>query len=220
MISRVADSCFWFGRYLERTESMARLLQVTANLALDGDLTSLQCWHPVLISVGEEAAFIERHGQSALADGERVQAHLALDPDVGVSLERSIAAARENARSIREVISLEAWESINELYLWVHSEAARQAWTENRYEFYRRIRSETQLCLGLLRGTMLHDEPLYFAWLGVLPERTGPTARTPDVHHPAFPHVPAGGASNGPPPSRSPGWVQKGRARSLGTRTE
>ena len=99
-----------------------------------------------------------------------MQAHLALDPEVGVSLERSIAAARENARSIREVISLEAWESINDLYLWVHSEAARQAWTEILYALYRRNRSEKQLYLVFWRGTMLPDEPLYFVWLGVLLE--------------------------------------------------
>ena len=186
MISRVADSCFWFGRYVERTESTARLLQVTANLALDGDLTPLQCWHPVVITAGEEEAFVLQHGEAALADGERVQTHLALDPEVFVSIERSLGAARENARSIREVISLEAWESINELYLWMHGESARTAWNENRYEFYRRIRTETQLCLGLLRGTMLHDTPLYFIWLGVLLERTGQTARILDVHHHAF----------------------------------
>jgi uncharacterized alpha-E superfamily protein len=186
MISRVADCCFWFGRYLERAESTARLLQVTAGLALDGDLTPRQCWHPVVITAGEEAAFVARHGEAALSDGERVQAHLAIDPDVGVSIVSSVAAARENARSIREVISLEVWESINELYLWTRSDAARAAWEENRYEHYRRVRSEIQLCLGLLRGTMLHDEPMYFTWLGVLLERTGQTARILDVHHHAF----------------------------------
>lgn len=186
MISRVADCCFWLGRYLERAESTARLLQVTESLALDGDLTARQCWHPVIITAGEEEAFTSRHGESALADGERVQAHLALDPEVGVSIVRSIAGARENARSIREVISLEVWESLNELHLYLGSEAAELAWRDNRYEHYRRVRTEVQLVLGLLRGTMLHDAPMYFAWLGVLLERTGQTARILDVHHHAF----------------------------------
>ncbi len=186
MISRVADYCFWFGRYVERTESTARLLQVTANLALDGDLTPMQCWHPVIITAGEEEAFVERHGEAALSDGERVQRHLGLDREVAVSLARSLAAARENARSIREVISQEVWESINELHLWMQSDGGQASWDENRYDFYKRIRSETQLCLGLLRGTMLHDAPLYFIWLGVLIERTGQTARILDVHHHAF----------------------------------
>ncbi|MFN7697938.1 MAG: alpha-E domain-containing protein, partial [Deltaproteobacteria bacterium] len=65
MISRVADCCFWLGRYLERAESTARLLQVTASLALDGDLSPRQCWHPVIITAGEEAALVARHGEAA-----------------------------------------------------------------------------------------------------------------------------------------------------------
>ena len=196
MISRVADCCFWLGRYLERAESTARLLQVTASLALDGDLSPRQCWHPVIITAGEEAALVARHGEDALSDGERVQAHLAIDRDVGVSIVCSIAAARENARSIREVISLEVWESLNELHLFLQSEAATAAWAENRYELYRRVRTEVQLVLGLLRGTMLHDAPMYFAWLGVLLERTGQTARILDVHHHAFTNVERFGASD------------------------
>jgi uncharacterized alpha-E superfamily protein len=196
MISRVADCCFWLGRYLERAESTARLLQVTASLALDGDLSPRQCWHPVIITAGEEAALVAKHGDGALSDGERVQAHLAIDRDIGVSIVCSIAAARENARSIREVISLEVWESLNELHLFLQSEAAAAAWAENRYELYRRVRTEVQLVLGLLRGTMLHDAPMYFAWLGVLLERTGQTARILDVHHHAFTNVERFGASD------------------------
>lgn len=196
MISRVADCCFWLGRYLERAESTARLLQVTASLALDGDLTPRQCWHPVIITAGEEAALVAKHGEGALSDGERVQTHLAMDRDVGVSIVCSIAAARENARSIREVISLEVWESLNELHLFLQSEAASAAWVDNRYELYRRVRTEVQLVLGLLRGTMLHDAPMYFAWLGVLLERTGQTARILDVHHHAFTNVERNGASD------------------------
>lgn len=185
MISRVADHCFWFGRYLERAESTARLLQVTAALALDADLTPLQCWQPVVITAGEREGFVKARGEEALADGEVVQEYLTFG-EVGVCIERSIAAARENARSVREVISLEAWESINELHLWMQSAEARAVYEEHRYGFYRRIRHEAQLCLGLLRGTMLHDSALYFIWTGVMLERCSQTARILDVHHHAF----------------------------------
>jgi uncharacterized alpha-E superfamily protein len=183
MISRVADHCFWFGRYLERAESTARLLQVTAALALDSDLTQLECWEPVLITAGEHAPFLALRGAGAAADGEAVQEYLTFNDEVLVSLRRSVTAARENARSVREVVSLEAWESINELHLWIQSPAARAAFDEHRYGFYRHVRRETQLCMGLLRGAMLHDAPLDFIWLGLLLERTGQTARILDVHH-------------------------------------
>jgi uncharacterized alpha-E superfamily protein len=191
MISRVADHCFWFGRYLERAESTARLLQVTSTLALDADLTQLECWEPVIITAGEEERFSQLRGAEAAADGDAVQEYLTFNDEVPVSLRRSIAAARQNARSVREVVSLEAWESINELHLWMQNPAARAAFDEHRYGFYRHVRRETQLCMGLLRGAMLHDAPLYFIWLGLLLERTGQTARILDVHHHALTHVAA-----------------------------
>jgi uncharacterized alpha-E superfamily protein len=186
MISRVADHCFWFGRYLERTESIARLLQVTSTLALDSDLTQLECWQPVIITAGEEERFAELRGAGAAGDGEAVQEYLTFNDEVPVCLRRSITAARENARSVREVVSLEAWESINELHLWIQGPAARSAYDEHRYGFYRHIRKETQLCMGLLRGCMLHDAALDFIWLGLMLERIGQTARILDVHHHAL----------------------------------
>lgn len=186
MISRVADHCFWFGRYLERAESTARLLQVTSTLALDSDLTQLQCWEPVIITAGERDRFLALCGDGASGDGEAVQEYLTFNDEVPVCLRRSLSAARENARSVREVVSLEAWESINELYLWIQGPAARAAFDEHRYGFYRHVRRETQLCMGLLRGAMLHDAPLDFIWLGLLLERIGQTARILDVHHHAL----------------------------------
>ena len=181
MISRVADHCFWFGRYVERAESTARLLATTHNLALDAELDPEACWRPVVVVAGEE----ERYG-GAYGDGDRVESFLCWDEDNGVSIRRSVAGARWNARSIREVVSLEAWETINELHLWLGSEAARAQWAGHRHDFYRQVRSSTQLCLGLLRSTMLHDTVLDFMWLGVLLERVGQTARLLDVHHHAF----------------------------------
>jgi uncharacterized alpha-E superfamily protein len=197
MISRVADHCFWFGRYLERAESTARVLQVTGALAIDSDLTPQQCWLPVVIIAGERDRFVAECGEEALGDGEAVQEYLVFG-DAPVSLVQSIAAARENARSIREVISLEVFESVNELHLFMQSQKARLDYEEHRYGFYRQVRRETQLGLGLLRGTMLHDTPLDFIWLGVLLERTGQTARILDVHHHAFSTAASGAAETHP----------------------
>src|SRR5206468_3186440 len=116
VISRVADHCFWFGRYLERAESAARLLHVTGNLSLDAELTAEQCWLPVIIVSGEREHFFEKHGPDAAHDGEIVQQYMIWDDDNLTSIRSSITSARENARSIRDVVSLEAWETINELY--------------------------------------------------------------------------------------------------------
>jgi uncharacterized alpha-E superfamily protein len=186
LIARVGDSCLWFGRYLERAESTARELQATLSLALDGELTPRQCWVPLVVVAGEQASFRQRFGEEALEDGELVQDWLVWAEGCGVSLSRSIAAARENARSIRDVLSGEAWQAVNELYLWSGSEGARREWSGQRDGFYRRVQKDAQLCFGLLRSTMLHDTVLDFMWLGMLLERVGQTARLLDVHHHAF----------------------------------
>ena len=191
MISRVADHCFWMGRYLERVESTARVLHVSRNLALDAELTQAQVWLPVVIVSGEMEDFSSKHGREAAGDGEIVQAYMTWEADNCTSLLRSVSAARENARSIREVVSIEAWETTNELYLWATSPAARAAYASDRYAFYRRLRQDVQLCLGLLRSTMLHDTPLDFIRLGVFLERAGQTARILDVHHHAFTSLPS-----------------------------
>jgi uncharacterized alpha-E superfamily protein len=191
VISRVADHCFWFGRYVERAEASSRMLAASLSLALDAELPPAQVWRPVLVVSGEEHEFAEAVANSdddhpAWGDGEIVQRFMVWNEDNGVSLVRSLIGARANARSIREVLSLEAWEAINELHLWIHSDTAQTTYAQHRDAFYQHVRRGTQLTLGLLRSTMLHDEPLDFVWLGVLLERVSQTARTLDVHHHAF----------------------------------
>src|SRR5262245_50250686 len=112
MISRVADHCFWFGRFVERAEATARMLSATASLALDAELPKAQVWRPITVVSGEEDAFRSRvadgaDDHAAWGDGEIVQRFMVWDEANGVSLTVSINGARWNARSIREVLSLE-----------------------------------------------------------------------------------------------------------------
>jgi len=186
VISRVADHCFWLGRYVERAEATARVLTVTHNLALDRELPAEHCWTPVLIVAGEAPKFTEKYGVSACSDGEQVQQYMTFGEENWACIRKSVAAAGENARSIREVVSLEIWEALNECHLWLSGEAAEQEFRENRFGFYKRVRTSMSLVLGHLRGTMLHDPPLEFIFLGVALERAGQTARFLDVHHHAM----------------------------------
>lgn len=190
MIARVADHCFWLGRHIERAESTARVLQVTGTLALDAELPPRRCWHPVVIVSGQEEDFVKRFGTDALGDAETVQRYLTLDEANPVSLRRSIEAARENARSIREVLSLEVWQVVNELHMFLGAGEADAMYEHDLDALYARVQRATQLGLGLLRSTMLHDTPLDFVWLGVLLERVSQTARLLDVEHHAL--VPGG----------------------------
>jgi uncharacterized alpha-E superfamily protein len=183
MISRVADHCFWVGRYLDRAESTARLLQVTRALAFDAEMPTQAVWRPVVTVSGQYPDFCERFGDKAAGQGDAVQRYMTWATENTVSIRSSIWGARESARSIREVLSLDIWQATNELYLWFVSEDAQRTYALDRDEIYRQIRRQTQLSLGLVRSTMLHDTPMDILWLGVLLERIGQTARILDMHH-------------------------------------
>jgi len=184
VISRVADHLFWLGRYLERAESTARALAVTRNLSLDGELRPRQAWLPAVVVFGEEEPFRARLGEAALEDGEAVQRYLTWNDDAA-SIAQAIRGARENARSVREVVSLETWEAVNELNLWLAG-AGGDAFERDRHGFYRAVREAVQRTLGVVHGTMLHDDAFDFLFLGLMLERSGQTARTLDVHHHAL----------------------------------
>src|SRR6201999_78944 len=108
MISRVADHCFWFGRYIARAEAPARVLAASVSLAPDAELPPALVWRRVVVVSGEEARFASRHAADdsgddespAWGDGELVQRFMVWDEDSGVSLTRSIQGMRWNARSI------------------------------------------------------------------------------------------------------------------------
>ena len=207
MISRVADHCFWVGRYLDRAESTARLLQVTRALAFDAEMPTQAVWRPVVTVSGQYPDFSERFGDRAAGQGDTVQRYMTWAPENAVSIRSSIWGARESARSIREVLSLDIWQATNELYLWFVSEEAQRTYTHDRDEIYRQIRRQTQLSLGLVRSTMLHDTPMDILWLGVLLERIGQTARILDMHHYLLDEA-AVGSGKPQEPGREPGKHQ------------
>jgi uncharacterized alpha-E superfamily protein len=176
MISRVAEHCFWMSRYLERAESTARILEVNQSLVLDFHVPTGQQWTPLLIISGAG-------GMCKDTDGQSVQNFLTWDEDNPISIVSSLAAARENARIIREVISTDMWERINYYYLWIQSSVARDLFDHTRSEFYNQIKRINQLVLGIAEGTMSHGETWEFYLLGKYLERSNQTARILDVKY-------------------------------------
>ena len=192
MISRVADHCFWFGRYVERAEATARMLDATLRLSLDGELSAEHIWRPLIVVAGEEqryTAAVDRPSDKLWADRDVVARYLTWNRDCGTALINSVHSARWNAQAIRDVLSSEVWEATNDLYLYARDPATEQQWRQAPTAVYQQVRNKTQLTLGLLRSTMLHDEAMDFMWLGVLLERVSQTARLLDVHHHTLVHV-------------------------------
>jgi uncharacterized alpha-E superfamily protein len=171
-------------RYLERADCMARLLEVSHVFELDGDVASGAArWRPILVVAGEEPRFLELHGELAAEDGEWVQSYLCWDAACVTSIESSWRWARENARTIRDALSLEVWEAINDVWLWLSAGKGRRKYKAARGEFYARIKDGALLVRGATRDTVLHDEAFDFMRLGLLCERANQTARLLDVWH-------------------------------------
>ncbi len=183
MISRVAEACFWTGRQIERADNLARLLSVNQSFVLDVELQAENAWQPVIVVTGELARFRERFPKEALLDGEVVQRYLTWDQDNPVSLVSAAYWARENARTIREVISLELWEALNEFWRWLMDGAGKRLYRSDREAFYNRFKEMAALTNGVARATMLHEEPLTFLQFGLHLERAQQTARIVDIKY-------------------------------------
>ncbi len=192
MISRVADSCFWLTRYIERLDTWSRLLAVTSGFSLDVDLAGVGRWRPLIIIVGQEEDFLERFGEEAVEDSEVVQRYLVWDDKNPYSIYSSARAVRENARTIREVISVEMWEAVNEFWLWLQSRSAKRLFDREREAFYQRISSRCMMFYGISYSTMLHEDPYTFMLLGRAVERAGQSARLLDLRHHALQDVKEG----------------------------
>jgi uncharacterized alpha-E superfamily protein len=181
MLSRVADSIFWMGRYIERAENVARFIHVNLHLILDLPVGSAEQWGPLVITSGDQERFAARHG--ATATKENVIQFLAFDAENPNSIVSCLRAARENARSVREIISSEMWEQVNTFYLMVTApEAARRA-GQAPHELFTEVKMASHLFSGLTETTMSHGEAWHFCRLGRLLERADKTTRLLDVKY-------------------------------------
>jgi len=192
VISRVADSCFWLTRYLERVDTWSRLLEVTSGFSMDIDLETSGRWRPLVVVVGQEQDFLARVGADEIENGDVVQEYLVWDRGHSCSLYSSMRAVRENARTIREAMSVEMWEAVNDSWLWLNSRSARRLYERERGAFYQRLSSSCMLFHGICYSTMLHHDPFTFMKLGRAVERVGQTARIVDVRHHSLQDRPEG----------------------------
>jgi uncharacterized alpha-E superfamily protein len=183
MIARVAESCFWLHRYVERVDNMSRLLGVNFSFLLDVPSRVAERWRPLLVVTGVEEEFRNRVGADYIEDGERVQEYLVWDEDNPVSAYNSLRWARENARTIRETLSLEAWMVLNRFWLWMNDDATRKLFESDRAIFYERMREGCHLFHGVCSDTLLHEDPFEFMRLGMFLERAGQTARILDTKY-------------------------------------
>ena len=182
MLSRVANSIYWMNRYIERADNYARFISVNFKLALDLPPNVPEQWEPLIVATADHYNFFEHYSE---ANRENVLYFMTFDENNPNSILSCLYSARENARTIRESISREMWEYVNQIY-WTVKERVEgsKSWEISRYQgFLEEIKSGSQLFYGIVDSTITRGEGWHFGQLGKLLERADKTTRFLDVKY-------------------------------------
>jgi uncharacterized alpha-E superfamily protein len=189
MLSRMASSLYWIGRYVERAEQTARLTEVTYSHTLamgstpEAEARRQRHWTALLEIVGAQNSF---PGDAGPPDDSNVPEHLISSGDNANSIIECIALARDNARTMRHQVATEMWEALNRFHLEIHRPGRRRRATaeaEAATRFCRSVVDFSQLLQGITDSTMPREEGWYFLQAGKFLERAESTARTLDVNY-------------------------------------
>src|SRR3982750_4488571 len=174
MLARVVENVYWLARYLERAENTARIIGVNTNLLLDLPGGIAPGWLPLVDISGNRAEFDAR---GTKGDERDVVHFLIAEKDNPGSICSSLHSARENARTLREILPIEAWELLNEFIGDCTRNVDGAINKRTRFEFLKRIVISLQTIAGMLDGTMNRNDAHTFSQLGRNLERADMTSR-------------------------------------------
>lgn len=178
MLSRVAENIYWGSRYIERAENTARLVSAATNLMLDLPKGMRQEWGPLIAISGCDDIYRKSHDDY----GERAVLRFMIGAkDNPASILSSLQSARENCRTIRDIVPREVWEQINALHLYAREHMQVGLTKRGRHAFLKEIILRCQTIAGKVSGTMNHDQGYQFLRLGGSLERADMTTRILDV---------------------------------------
>ncbi len=182
MLSRAADNLYWMARYMERAETMARILDVAYRMSLlPGDERGRHTqWESAIIIAGCEGPYAALGGAY---DAHGVIEYLALTPENRSSICCSLQWARENARFMRAQITTEMWESLNDTWHEMHGLDYGRILERGLSDFFDWVKERSHLFRGIAYGTMQRDEAFSFVQLGGFLERADATARILDAKY-------------------------------------
>ncbi|HAM11961.1 MAG TPA: hypothetical protein DCO91_01275, partial [Microbacterium sp.] len=169
MLSRIAESLFWIGRYIERSDGTARILDVHLQLLLEDPWIDEDTACRSLLSV---MGSVPPDGLEVVGRNDVLQ-RLAVDRMNPSSIAYSVASARENARRAREIVSTELWECLNT----TNSRMPRRLQTDKVHDFFQWARERAALAVGVVDSSTSRDESWQFFTLGRSIERADMTAR-------------------------------------------
>ena len=175
MLSRVADNFYWMSRYIERAESLTRMVEVNQSSSLDCVEERLdEFWDPVLQAICASETYKES-GKKDLVQ------FLFFSSGYSYSVKNCLAYARENARMVRDQLSMEMWLELNNIYLFFQSGDAEKAFLQDPQIFFQKGIRFSLVFQGLSGATIPHDEGWHFMALGTFLERADQTSRMLDT---------------------------------------
>jgi uncharacterized alpha-E superfamily protein len=167
MLSRVADCSYWMSRYLERSEHTARLGDVCLGLTLDRSSETVRYLMGAVGIPPSEFWPAPKEDPDDMAPEDKLNA----------TIVACVAAARENARQVREQLSTDMWEQVNRLYL-----SVRQHRSGRSSSLYMSVKESAHLFQGVTDSTMIHAEGWHYIQIGRSIERAAATAKMLGVH--------------------------------------
>lgn len=182
MLSRVANSIYWINRYIERAENYARFIDVNNRMTMDLPPDLEEQWRPLVETTGDQERFEAKWGEDYSKDN--VIEFLVFDAENPNSIMSCLSQARENARTVREIISSEMWLQINELYLNVHQGVQKDMHERGNLDgILYSIKMGAHTFDGIMDSTYSHGEGWHFGILGRYMERSDKTARILDMKY-------------------------------------
>jgi uncharacterized alpha-E superfamily protein len=178
MLSSVAERIYWLGRYLERVENTARLINVYSAMLLDLPSGSHIGWGILVDITGSNDDYEKLN---LPLEEKQILKFLLADSRNSASLINCIQMMRENARTTREIIPAEAWEHFNNLYLNTRDAVSRSLGRRPRQQLLEGVIGDCQRIFGLLTGSMNHNTAYAFIQIGRKIERADMTSRMVDV---------------------------------------
>jgi uncharacterized alpha-E superfamily protein len=182
MLSRVANTLYWMVRMVERADNLARLVDVNEQSLLDaghhGGTTETAFWMAIIRSTGDDALFSDLYGSG---EASEIIAFLTEEERNPNSISSCISQARENARMVRDQLSDELWEEINDLYHFIRSSAGKAMLKMDAPRYYAHIRRSVFTFQGVAASTIDRNMGWDFMDLGRHLERADKTTRFLDI---------------------------------------
>jgi uncharacterized alpha-E superfamily protein len=184
MLSRIAESLYWMSRYLERADNTARLMEINLLHLVEAEehLPEAVQWRPLVSISGSEEAFAQYYDGAEITAQHVIQ-FMTKGPGNSNAIHPSLRLARENARVVRDRISKEMWQGMNELWLMVDTRLKSPLLPERAAAFYGAVRNEVARFHGLTANTMMRGEAYGFYLLGTFIERADMTSRIMDMKY-------------------------------------